>query len=730
MTIFTKQASAIFEPQNPDGSNRRVINNEVVVWGTELEEIINLAISGGNFLIYGTKAELDADLDHPANTAAIVLGDSASNDGIYSKSGVSGAGSWTKVAEPPTSGFLRAIDAGGTANAIEVTTDAAANETQFIAVPIVLENTSGAVTVSFNGGAALTVKTVSGNSPVIGGLTAGSIISGYINGTEFQMLSDQASAAIQAAAEAAETAAEAAAVAAAASAASIAVYALRNGTNATAIAALPNGTEAQMGGLKYIVDTAAVGVLSATYDLGIDGLSVNGTSYPAHHGPIGGGSNDDDATQGWFKFALRGFVSVLNVDLRMDTVFIGTATAHVDISYVGYPTISCVSATHRVNLIQIYNDNYDFKAAFHKIDAVQKAKIILWIRNEGGGKPTHILTDTLLANPYGITSGDQVSGIFLAGAFAVVQWKNVTATNVSRAAGLSAATYCQALVISNLLGPLRNPRNISIDDCGVDTVDTGDADGTRREMDGLVVFQAEETNQSVNITNFTSYNCLGRDMKLACHNPNVIGAVVYQDRLGKDDEKICFAAQYGSGTFQNCGAIFRGTNTHSTGIQGTHVFSFYTATASLWGGGRSVNNCWIKELSSGTRIKAAIDFSVGNSIAAESRTWDCYVSNFVVKGNDVEALLRLNNVGVATNQGRLTISGGSANLTDSVGYSDSNLTNMAAVMTGFNNVSGVNKPVLKHYTGSAIADWGNWENGGGIRWVAKTAGQPYLEAIA
>ncbi|MBL4800172.1 MAG: hypothetical protein JKY50_22480 [Oleispira sp.] len=728
MTIFTKKAKAIYEPQNPNGTQRRVINNEAMVWGTEVEAIVDLALASGGFLLYETKAALDADLDHPANTGAMVLGDSAANDGIYSKSGVSGAGSWTKVAEPLTSGFVKAVDDGGTANAIEATTDATVNETQFITVPIVLENTSGTVTVGFNGGSALTIKTISGNDPVIGGFTAGAIVSGYINGSEFQLLSDQTSAAIQAAAEAAELAAEGYAADAAASAATIGGYAIRDFTNATTIAALPNGTKVQMDGLRYIVDTTATGVLSATNDLSVDGISVDGISYPAHHGPIGGGSDDDDATQGWFKFALRGFVSKLDVDLRMNTVFTGTATANVNISYIGDPEISFVNATHAVILIQIYNDDFDFTASFNKIDANQKAKIILWIRNEGTGKPKHTLSDTMLSNPYGITSGDQVSGIFLAGSFSHVQWKNVRAENVSRAAGLSVATYCQALVISRLLTPLRNPTNITIDDCSVNVVDTQDTDGTRREMDGLVVFQDEETNQSCNITNFTSFNCLGRDMKLAVHNPNVIGAVIYQDRLGKDDEKICFACQYGSGVFTNCGAIFRGTDTHSNGISGTTVFSFYTATAGLWGGSRVVSNCWVKEISSGQRIKAPIDFSVANSIAAEVRIWDCRVDEFVVEGNTTEAVVRLNNVGVSPNWGSLTVTGGSGNITSAYGLCDSNLASMRAVMSGMFNLSG-SKTVLQHYSGSTITTWGTWHNGGGnVGWLL-SGPTPYLEAI-
>lgn len=46
--------------------------------------------------VYGTLAALNADLAHAANTGATVQGDGA-NDGLYVKSGASGAGSWSRI---------------------------------------------------------------------------------------------------------------------------------------------------------------------------------------------------------------------------------------------------------------------------------------------------------------------------------------------------------------------------------------------------------------------------------------------------------------------------------------------------------------------------------------------------------------------------------------------------------------------------------------------------------
>lgn len=109
--------------------------------------------------------------------------------------------------------FIPASNTGaGTANAIQATTDVALPATPngaLIALQIVAPNTASPVTVSFNGGAPLTIKTAAGNDPVVGGLVPG-VVAGYQSGSTFRLLSDVASAAIVAAAEAEANRAEAA----------------------------------------------------------------------------------------------------------------------------------------------------------------------------------------------------------------------------------------------------------------------------------------------------------------------------------------------------------------------------------------------------------------------------------------------------------------------------------------------------------------------------------------
>jgi hypothetical protein len=62
-------------------------------------EIVRAAVGGPN---YQTLAQLNADLAHAAGTLGVVWDDpTPSNDGVYKKSGASGAGSWAKIGPLP-----------------------------------------------------------------------------------------------------------------------------------------------------------------------------------------------------------------------------------------------------------------------------------------------------------------------------------------------------------------------------------------------------------------------------------------------------------------------------------------------------------------------------------------------------------------------------------------------------------------------------------------------------
>ncbi|QJX06179.1 hypothetical protein [Rhizobium brockwellii] len=187
----------------PASGNHKPSKPDVRAWGTNIDNFIG-SIGVVNSLIFSTKALLLADVAHDDNTMAWVVSDLvADNNGIYQKSGASGLGTWARVADLPYP-FIPASNVGaGTPNALQATTDIPISETALVWLPIFATNTASPVTVAFNGSSPLTVKTNPGNDVVVGGLPAGMIVLGRQQGSEFRLISDQASSAIVAAAEAA-----------------------------------------------------------------------------------------------------------------------------------------------------------------------------------------------------------------------------------------------------------------------------------------------------------------------------------------------------------------------------------------------------------------------------------------------------------------------------------------------------------------------------------------------
>lgn len=212
MAITAAEAFRDYETDGvPSSGSHKIKKSDMRNWGAWVEGIINAFTANGG-LVFSSKATLDASLAYAANTMAWVIGDATvANNGVYGKVGASGTGSWTRRSDLPFS-FIIASDAGaGTANAIQATTSIPVSGSALVWMNIFEANTSTPVTVSFNGGSALTIKTNAGNDVVLGGLTAGMIVMGIVSGSTFRLVSDQASAAVVAAAEAAQAAAEAAA---------------------------------------------------------------------------------------------------------------------------------------------------------------------------------------------------------------------------------------------------------------------------------------------------------------------------------------------------------------------------------------------------------------------------------------------------------------------------------------------------------------------------------------
>lgn len=236
-------------------SDRIAVSDTLIVNGmgsTGLQRFDDLAlqlaasgpISGlGNVrLIYETRAQI---IDAPApetGTGAWVVNDPiAALNGIYRYIGTG----WKRVADLPYS-FIRAADDGtGSVNAIKASSSLPITDSALIVVKINSTNTDSHVTIAFNDDAPLVVRTASDANVTPGGLPAGTILLGFRNSGFFRLLSDQASAAILAAANAAKDAAIAARDLAAGFAADIVaqgnvpIYGTRNGLEALII---PAGT--------------------------------------------------------------------------------------------------------------------------------------------------------------------------------------------------------------------------------------------------------------------------------------------------------------------------------------------------------------------------------------------------------------------------------------------------------------------------------------------------------
>lgn len=160
----------------------------------QYETIIAAFLSNGG-VIYTSKAALDADISSPANFMAWVLGDPiAANNGIYRKVGGSGAGNWVRAGDLPYSFILASNVGAGAPFAIQATTSIPVSGSALILLQVAEDYSGEAATVSFNGGAALAIKTNSGED--VRNLAGGSVVYGVITGATFRLANDEAIASL------------------------------------------------------------------------------------------------------------------------------------------------------------------------------------------------------------------------------------------------------------------------------------------------------------------------------------------------------------------------------------------------------------------------------------------------------------------------------------------------------------------------------------------------------
>jgi hypothetical protein len=109
MTTTTEMLAALrsafrnYATDGVPGSGEHEPNkSEIYAAHATIKSAIDLvaAAVGIGYVPFATKANLDADLAHVANTGAIVWADgTATNNAVYKKTGASGSGSWTKIIE-------------------------------------------------------------------------------------------------------------------------------------------------------------------------------------------------------------------------------------------------------------------------------------------------------------------------------------------------------------------------------------------------------------------------------------------------------------------------------------------------------------------------------------------------------------------------------------------------------------------------------------------------------
>lgn len=162
-------------------------------WALWLESMVTSGIlSSGPW--FSTKASMT--LGYDANTIAIVYNDpTAANNGLYIKVGASGSGSWTQLTSfLPGYQFVTASPTGAsTANAIVASTSPrlpSGDGVALVTLAITATNTATPVTVRFDGGAVLTIKTRTGEDPDAGELQQNDVVAGFVSGATFRLISD------------------------------------------------------------------------------------------------------------------------------------------------------------------------------------------------------------------------------------------------------------------------------------------------------------------------------------------------------------------------------------------------------------------------------------------------------------------------------------------------------------------------------------------------------------
>ncbi|WP_320200488.1 hypothetical protein RMR16_008630 [Agrobacterium sp. rho-13.3] len=189
---------------NRDGSTAVQTTNDLAV---QLAATSPLDLGGFQAPLFATEAALNAAVLTNKVSAWVYDDPGADKNGIWSWDGT--AWVWT-LPLPYSISVLRNAGAE-TPNAIVATSKVPLVEGLIVVLPITATTTATPVTVKVNGGKTFIIKTLTGNDIIPGGLVEQMMVLALVSGDNLRLISDQASAAIVAAAENAAERAEQAA---------------------------------------------------------------------------------------------------------------------------------------------------------------------------------------------------------------------------------------------------------------------------------------------------------------------------------------------------------------------------------------------------------------------------------------------------------------------------------------------------------------------------------------
>lgn len=226
MAIFFPDASDVFRDHNtkfiPSSGAYNPAKSYIRTYLKQMEEIVSALATADNFqgawdastgsFPSGAQEGYSWIASTPGTVGGKYFGEGDQLVALVNSASTSTyAGNWV-VIPAWTSGVVAAVDAGaGTANAIQITTEKPVSDDTIVVFTLDTSTTSSPVTVSINGGAALTLKTNRGNDA--SALTAGMEVWGRPRSSDstFRLLNDQDVSALVAQAESAKNVAVAAA---------------------------------------------------------------------------------------------------------------------------------------------------------------------------------------------------------------------------------------------------------------------------------------------------------------------------------------------------------------------------------------------------------------------------------------------------------------------------------------------------------------------------------------